>query len=62
MHSLEIVQLKGNEIDINLWKKFKKDLKNKIKSFTPYSDEEEMGDEEEEEELIQELEKVDINK
>ena len=59
MDYLEIVQLKGNEIEISLWKKFKKDLKNKIKSFEPYSEEEDIVDDEEDE-LAEELEKIKI--
>jgi hypothetical protein len=58
--NLEVVQIKGNEIDVSLWKKFKKDVQNKIKKFDPYSDEEEVDLEEDE--LADELEKVDINK
>jgi Ran GTPase-activating protein (RanGAP) involved in mRNA processing and transport len=59
MPSLEIVTLKGNDIDPSLWKKFRKDLKNKIKNFEPYSDEEEVQIEEEED-LIDELDKLEI--
>jgi Ran GTPase-activating protein (RanGAP) involved in mRNA processing and transport len=57
--SLEIVELKGNDIDPSLWKKFRKDLRNKIKNFEPYSDEEEVQIEEEED-LVDELVKLEI--
>lgn len=61
MENLEIVEIKGNDIDPSLWKKFKKDLQNKIKKFEPYSDEEEvMADEEDE--LVEEIEKLSLDK
>ena len=58
--NLDVVQIKGNEIETSLWKKYKNDLKNKINKFDPYSDEEEVDLEEDD--LADELEKVDINK
>ena len=57
--NLEVVEVKGNDIDPGLWKKFKNDLRNKIKNFEPYSDEEEVLLEEEDE-LLEELEKLEI--
>jgi Ran GTPase-activating protein (RanGAP) involved in mRNA processing and transport len=59
MEGLQVIQLKGNEINPNLWKKFKADLKNKVE---PYSDEEEMADEEDEEELAEKIEKIKLDK
>ena len=61
MNSLEKVELKGNDIDPSLWKKFQKELKAKIKNFDPYSDEEEVLIDDEEE-LLEELEKLELNK
>jgi len=61
MNNLTTVELKGNDIDPNLWKKFKKDLKARIKNFDPYSDEEEILVDEEED-LIEELENLELNK
>lgn len=60
MNNLETVELKGNDIDPSLWKKFQKELKAKIKNFDPYSDEEEVMIDEEEE-MIEELEKLELN-
>ncbi len=61
MPSLELVEIKGNDIDSSLWKNFKKDLKNKIKKFEPYSDEEEIQFEDEDD-LAEELEKLELDK
>ncbi len=61
MDNLEVVEIKGNDIDPSLWKKFKKDLKNKIKKFEPYSDEEEVLADEEDE-LAEEIEKLSLDK
>lgn len=62
MKSLEIVELKGNEIDPSVWKKFKAELRNNIKSFTAYSEEEEVLTSEEEDELTKGIEQMKINK
>lgn len=56
MNSLRVVEIKGNDIDPSLWKKFKKEVKSKIAKFEPYSDEEEALIDEEED-LIEEIEK-----
>jgi Ran GTPase-activating protein 1 len=61
INNLEVVELKGNDIDPSLRKKFQKELRNKIKKFEPYSDEEEVFADEEEE-LADELEKLELNK
>lgn len=63
MKSLEVVQIKGNEIDPSVWKKFKRDLRKQVKSFDAYSDEEEVvSEEEEEEEITKGMEKLEIDK
>jgi Ran GTPase-activating protein (RanGAP) involved in mRNA processing and transport len=56
MDNLISVEIKGNDIDPSLWKKFQKQLREKIAKFEPYSDEEE-DFLEEEEELIEEINK-----
>lgn len=63
MPQLEIVEIKGNEINSTLWKNYKKLLKNKIKKVEVYSDEEDIDDEDDEEdELTKQIESIDINK
>ena len=62
--SLKIVQLKGNEINKNLVKKFEKDLT--IDKLVCFSDNEEESEEEEKEEkkiddLTKDIENIDIN-
>jgi Ran GTPase-activating protein (RanGAP) involved in mRNA processing and transport len=61
INSLRTVELKGNDIDPSLWKKFQKELEGKIYKFEAYSDEEEFFAEEEGE-LIEEIEKLNLDK
>lgn len=63
MANIKIVELKGNEINTGIYKKFKKDLSNKLTSFNCYSDEEEVDlEEDEEEEITKKIENIDLNK
>ena len=63
LYSISIADLKGNEINTGIYKKFKKDLSNKLTSFNCYSDEEEVDlEEDEEEEITKKIENIDLNK
>jgi Ran GTPase-activating protein 1 len=59
--NLEVLEIKGNDIDPSLWKKYKKDMQKKFKVVEPYSDEEEVIADEEEE-LVDEIENLSLNK
>lgn len=66
LKNIEIVELKGNEINKELWKSFKQEMTKKTKRFEVYSDEEEAYDEDYEEDeasdLADSLNKVNLDK
>ena len=62
MEKIKVVELKGNEINAGIYKKFKKDLSSKLTAFNCYSDEEDVDLEEDEEDMVEKVDKINLNK
>lgn len=63
MEKIKVVELKGNEINTEIYKKFKKDLSNKLIAFNCYSDEEDVDlEEDEEEDIVKKVDNINLNK
>ena len=63
MEKIKVVELKGNEINTEIYKKFKKDLSNKLTAFNCYSDEEDVDlEEDEEEDIVKKVDNINLNK
>lgn len=62
MPQLKVVELKGNEINPKIWKKFKTELEKKIEKFEAYSEDEleNLEIEEDEEDIESKMEKLNI--